>query len=801
MDLAHSVSRDEGAARAVASLDKKLTGGSGRGCILETPRKARPQLNLRLHSFIHRTRSIASLNSPHRAPYALSLEIMSGFGSKILQVMAGGGQASNAPRNVSQRRVMRVDNNKPVLSDSRTTATGRSIYRPLDFDSFEIRLLEFRRLQPGPPGVDRQLTCSLEYESLINPPDYIALSYCWGDATETKRISIKSYKLGRSAHVWHTQATRNLYEALQNVLLMNQNQRTGTHEYEDRSVLVWVDALCINQEDPVERSQQVRQMRQIYSRASEVISWIPCGSEQAVDYLVRNRFHGEGIEAEVQPPSRERTNGVPVNGSNTENDDMLLKEDETRKEWVNQGWDIMEDFFTQNYWRRVWVIQEVAVATKVNVLCGSYKISWDDVAAVLAMWKKNPDIVPVDKRAYLKAMHLAEFRDRFQVKREPISLLDAMRWSYQTEATDPRDKIFALLGLCHDGATYVPVPNYKQPLEEIIADMSKTMMSFDRSLDLMCLKGTALEEQSKLPSWTPNWVNLWGGSLHSMTVHEAKFADWHTTFPFNPVLNGSTTQILKVEGKFHGTIAHLASKMAQPGPNGQITLTPEARAPWFLRTAPFVGEVTWPRTPGRIDMELRDAVWKTLTMGLLPPEISESVAAVCFSQLWTPEGRGRVHNYALIEWIDRNSGFEVQGRALRDWAMVGSTDEISLLPAAVRQLRSSEISWKSFGAFIDTIEKVLGSGMRLVVIYGVKGNVLAMVPSSARRDDQMWLIRGCSVPVLLRQVENVTERAQYKVIGGVYVTESRRDWIEQENWMRGERDELLDGVSELLDLC
>jgi hypothetical protein len=638
---------------------------------------------------------------------------------------------------------------------------------------------------------EERFSYSLEYASLIDPPDYIALSYCWGNATKTKEIFLSGKGF--------IEVTPNLFDVLVDVVCTNWFRRSGTHKYEGNSVLLWVDALCINQEDPVERSQQVRQMRQIYSKASEVISWIPCGSEQAVDYLVRNRFNGEGIETEVQLPSRKRIVDVSVNGSNTENDGMLLKEDETRKEWVNQGWDIMEDFFTQAYWRRVWVIQEVAVATKVTVLCGNYEIPWDDVAAVLAMWKKNPDIVPVDKRAYLKAMHLAEFRDRFQVKREPISLLDAMRWSYQTEATDPRDKIFGLLGLCHDGATYVPVPNYKQPLEEIIADMSKTMMSFDRSLDLMCLKGTALEEQSKLPSWTPNWVNLWGGSLHSMTVHEAKFADWHTTFPSNPVLNGSTTQILKVEGRFYGTIAHLASEMAQPGPNGQITLTPEARDPWISCTAPLVGKDTSlsdPR-PGVIDM--RDFIWKTLTMGLLPPEISEIAAVFCFSQLWTPEGRGRVHNYALIEWIDRNSGFQYLTRSLREWSMVGSPAGISLLPAAVR---SSESKWKSFGAFIDTIEKVLGSGMRLVVICGMRTNDPVMVPSSARRDDQMWFIRGCSVPVLLRQVENVTEKAQYKVIGGVYVTESARKWWKPDFiWTRGERDERLDNYSSILNLC
>jgi hypothetical protein len=218
--------------------------------------------------------------------------------------MAGGGQASNAPRNVSQRRVKRVDNNKPVLSDSRTVATWGSLYRPLDFDSFEIRLLKLR----SAVGMEAGVACSLEYASLINPPDYIALSYCWGNATKTRKIYIMRWG--------DIEVTQNLYEALVNVFHMKQSRRSKSPGHQPRcNVLLWVDALCINQEDPVERSQQVRQMRQIYSRASEVVSWIPCGSEQAVDYFVRNGFHGEGIETEVQLPSRKRTNGVPVEGS------------------------------------------------------------------------------------------------------------------------------------------------------------------------------------------------------------------------------------------------------------------------------------------------------------------------------------------------------------------------------------------------------------------------------------------------------------------------------------------------------
>jgi hypothetical protein len=66
----------------------------------------------------------------------------------------------------------------------------------------------------------------------------------------------------------------------------------------------------------------------------------------------------------------------------------------------------------------------------------------------------------------------------------------------------------------------------------------------------------------------------------------------------------------------------------------------------------------------------------------------------------------------------------------------------------------------------------------------------------------MWFIRGCSVPVLLRKVENVTGKAQYKIIGGVYVTESRTKGMEHEiKWTRDEQDEPLDGESKVLDLC
>jgi len=465
---------------------------------------------------------------------------------------------------------------------------------------------------------------------------------------------------------------------------------------------------------------------------------------------------------------------------------------EWSQSWVETGWDIIEEFFSNAYWRRVWVIQEVTVATKATVLCGTCEIPWDDVATILTKWRKTPESVPLGKRSYLKAMHLVDFRDRFRVKREPISLLDAMRWSYQTEATDPRDKIFALLGICHDGATYVPVPNYKQPLEEIIADMSRAMMSYDRSLDLMCLKWSSLDEDGKFPSWTPNWANLWSGSLHTMTVHEADYENWHANFSFDPILEGSTDKYLKVEGRPCGLITQLTSEMARPGPNGELILTPEIREPWISSTSSLS------RCFHQGVITVRNSIWKTLTMGLLHSKMNEEEAGLCFSKLWTPEGRGAVHNYALIEWIDRNAWFEYKPLTLRGWSQVQPLVPTPVLPktplppfkgsnsfpskdkqqsqsnGSTSSEKGKDKSVRNLDIFIETIEKVLGSGMRLAVVEYWGAEELAMVPPGTRRNDELWMIKGCSVPIVLRKlpkehpVGQFSWKSTYKVVGGVF---------------------------------
>lgn len=173
----------------------------------------------------------------------------------------------------------------------------------------------------------------------------------------------------------------------------------------------------------------------------------------------------------------------------------------------------------------------------------------------------------------LAASHLLKFREHWIDGNKPIGLVQAMTWTRHTKATDPRDKIFALLGLCHDGFRLVQVPNYRQSLDSIISEMSRLSFSLNRSLDLLCLKGYGAEStfSNGLPSWAPNWPNIWSGGT---TLQEKSLLNSQTTFVFDPVLLNSTRTTIEVEGIFVQRISGITTSL------GDGTRHPPSQEEW-----------------------------------------------------------------------------------------------------------------------------------------------------------------------------------------------------------------------------
>jgi hypothetical protein len=124
-------------------------------------------------------------------------------------------------------------------------------YRPLDSKRNEIRLLKIHEAD-GNTTTPNLIQCSLEHVSLVLPPPYTALSYCWGDPKITREIVLD----GETFEV-----TTNLHDALQE--LRRQGYKT-----------LWVDAICVNQRHIEERNQQLLPMGAIYRRAEITVAWL-----------------------------------------------------------------------------------------------------------------------------------------------------------------------------------------------------------------------------------------------------------------------------------------------------------------------------------------------------------------------------------------------------------------------------------------------------------------------------------------------------------------------------------------------
>jgi hypothetical protein len=113
------------------------------------------------------------------------------------------------------------------------------------------------------------------------------------------------------------------------------------------------------------------------------------------------------------------------------------------------------------YWKRIWIIQELAAASSIILFCGRHKLSWEIFC--------NGFEVLVDKTGSdeleIRFQKICKFRTD-KLTRQPISLLATLYRSQSALSTDPRDKLYALLGLVFDGDHFIPEPNYNLSKEE-----------------------------------------------------------------------------------------------------------------------------------------------------------------------------------------------------------------------------------------------------------------------------------------------------------------------------------------------
>lgn len=654
---------------------------------------------------------------------------------------------------------------RETTSPERTNENGQhNLYSTsLDIESYDIRILS---IQPG--SGDDPIQCTLELASLINPGSYIALSYCWGILTLTAEIIVNTQIIPVRA---------NLATAL---------KRLREHGF----FRVWVDALCINQGDRVERSLQVRNMMQIYSVAKFVFVWAgDAGFDEveSVKYLLGNLLSQQSQENSKENDYHPWPSDADRKRGNREwpLEYFEAEQDARRQIWEARKPDILQKFFERPYWKRVWIIQEVAVATKVKVYLGHIEIPWHHITNALEFWRKGPGEQEVT--AYVYSLPLLDFRHRYRVTGEPLTLFEALRWSHQALATDPRDKIFALLGLTSDGDKLVPLPNYRQPMEDILREMTRKMIISEKSLDFICIKGVEKVETSNQPSWVPDWLNFWTQSK-----------TWFDTLYTSKVLNhrgllSPTTdeKALVVKGCAFDEIYSLSSAINTKIPTQASSHFQEFNVhndTSFQSWATAVN-LAYPKGP-------QDAIWSSLCL-CLPVEDMESTSGLhhidpyCygvtkgllrryFERLWTPDEQVVLQGTPLLQWLHENRALQIGEYTLEDWfkpcitssvEQASSVDDVTSVntsaeTASYKGDRSSgQTSTIEPRNFIRAISRVIETSMRLMV---TKDGIIGMAHPAAQIGDQICKIQGCSRLLILRRKRDnssICSKIAFHVVG------------------------------------
>lgn len=350
------------------------------------------------------------------------------------------------------------------------------LYKARDLVEHEIRVICVEPYTSDDASAENEvICCHLRYLSLEDEsaPKYTALSYTWGSEKHSSIIILDGH---------HIYIRENLTDGLRRL-----KPKSG-----EAPLLIWIDALSIDQADEKDKNQQIKMMRRIFQQAETVHVWIGQefpGSRDAFQFVRNVNLCAKGDMVEfLRGPGRK-----------------------AHLEHLRQ-------FFYKDYWWRIWVVQEVVVARHAVVYCGEDSLPWMDLYAVAdklmeikdeirMIYHDKPDSVyKLLQGAGPRALKLPE-----QHSQKELTLLDLLQSHYSKFSTDPRDKVFGLVGIS-DARSAFEI-DYTWSTEKVFIYTTRFIIEKSRNLNIIC---SPKRDDSTLflPSWVSDWTRYDAHTKH-----------------------------------------------------------------------------------------------------------------------------------------------------------------------------------------------------------------------------------------------------------------------------------------------
>ena len=338
-------------------------------------------------------------------------------------------------------------------------------YEPLIAeDAVRLVVLDPARVEEAP------LSCSIIQKlRSIQPADYSAVSYAWGAPEFSRNLEVRC-----DSDTSYLRITPNVDALLRHFRTHSQPQ------------YLWIDSLCLNQDDEIEKAQQILAMGQIYTQAKQVFIWLGRGDHMTPKLFAFFRKASRLPDMEQLKMAKRIAFFMRKFGHN---DFYTLFE-------------ALVAFFDRPWFSRRWVIQEACLAREATVFCGSCTISLPLLASAATRFQS------LDMSSY--PVKMATIMGKVTTKRSMLELL----WNFhEAGCLEPKDRIVAFLGLVPDEDRFRL--DYTVHWTELYKQVASSVLGVGNNNTRLLLLAQLFEfgpvsppQDPTYPSWVPDWSNV-----------------------------------------------------------------------------------------------------------------------------------------------------------------------------------------------------------------------------------------------------------------------------------------------------
>ncbi|ETS76725.1 hypothetical protein PFICI_12112 [Pestalotiopsis fici W106-1] len=324
---------------------------------------------------------------------------------------------------------------------------------------------------------------------------------------------------------------------------------------------LWADAICIDQSNQNERTWQVAQMHDIYKRADPVFMLLGSSSEntdRAMEFIasVGPRAVASGILASPSWLSEQQVGDFhDLVTARLQSPTQDIKQDGIRdSDLLQLMYELIHDerlytstipgeavcagiaeLLRKEYWHRIWIIQEVTLARNPILVCGNQSISMYLLDAIVyairhclrtvsRSWRQDSEEIWAKFQYFAWNISGTEFEVlpltiRRQYGNKPVHLVDILvqkgvaPYRPWYSASDPRDLVFALLGIVSDGTHLGLKVDYSCTIADVFTSLTRAFVDDGQGPSFDLDECVPRADEDNLPSWVPDWTQIGQGGL------------------------------------------------------------------------------------------------------------------------------------------------------------------------------------------------------------------------------------------------------------------------------------------------